>query len=210
LKDASFTNESFPLQLSNQVQCMGIEIRTFMSLKDLSGYLTAIVDQYKMLYDDYSQWLGTLLRSCEEAHKNEEWYKISTALQKTLKSAPKEASGAKGKSKKSGKEKTAESSIWLQSGNVLLSSTEQGQVEVLFEAIEKIGAKIAEADKSKVAIQQLERIGLGKNVNYIAYFEDDVPKRIVVCAKVSLQGDEAFRFATELSVPALSSNFRDE
>jgi hypothetical protein len=189
---------------------MGIEIRTFVSLKDLSGYVTDILDQYKMLYEDYSQWLGSLLRSCEEAHKDEEWYKISAALQKTLRGAPREAHEAKRKSKDSGKGKKAENSCWLQSGNVLLSSSQQGQVEVLFEAIEKISAKIVEADKSRVTLQQLERIGLGKNVNYIVYFEDDVPKRIVLCAKVGLQGDEAFRFAIELSVPSVSTDFGDE
>ncbi len=189
---------------------MGIEIRTFTSLKDLSAYLSNIVDQYRMLYEDYSQWLGSLLRSCEEAYKDDEWYKISTALAKTLKSAPKEPSKTQGKSKEGGKRKKDEESCWLQSGNVLLSSTPQGQVEVLFEAIEKIGAKITEMDKSKTAIQQLERIGLGKKVNYIAYFEDDIPKRIVLSAKASQQGDEIFHFATELFATALPTEFTEE
>jgi hypothetical protein len=166
--------------------------------------------QYNLLYEDYSQWLGTLLRSCEETHKDEEWFKISAMLQKNLKVASKQAPGSKGKPKEqSEKGKKGDNSIWLQSGNVLLSSTPQGQVEVLFEAIEKIGARITEIDKSKVTIQQLERIGLGKNVNYVAYFEDDVLKRIVVCAKTGVKGDDAFRFATELSVAAAFVDFRD-
>ena len=44
--------------------------------------------------------------------------------------------------KEGGKGKKTESSVWFQSGNVLISSTEQGQAEVLFEAIEKIGGII--------------------------------------------------------------------
>jgi hypothetical protein len=168
-----------------------------------------MADQYRMLYEDYSQWLGSLLRSCEETYKDDEWYKVSTALAKTLKSAPKEPSKTQGK-KDGGKKKKAEDSCWLQSGNVLLSSTPQGQVEVMFEAIEKIGAKITEMDKSKMAIQQLERIGLGKKVNYIAYFEDDVPKRIVLSAKATQQGDEIFHFATELFATALPTEFTGE
>ena len=61
---------------------MGTEIRTFTTLKDLGEHLTEELDQYTMLFEDYSEWLGTLLRSCEEAHKNEEWYQKSAALQK--------------------------------------------------------------------------------------------------------------------------------
>lgn len=187
---------------------MGIEIRTFITIKELSEYLAGTVLQNRMLYEDYSQWLGSLLRSCEETRKDEEWYKMSTTLQKNLKALPKNASAEKGKSNKNGKGKKAEKSCWLQSGNILLSSTPQGQVEVLFEAIEKISSKIAEIEKSKVAVQQLERIGLGRNVNYIVYFEDDVPKRIVLFTKVVAQGEGPFHFATELSVPALPADFK--
>ena len=91
----------------------------------------------------------------------------------------------------------------------MLSSTEQGQAEVLFEAIEKIADKIQEMEKFKATIQQLERIGLGKNVNYIVYIEDEVPKKIVLRAKSGLLEDEAYKFATELSVPAVYSSFGD-
>jgi predicted DNA-binding protein len=89
----------------------------------------------------------------------------------------------------------------------MLSSTEQGQVEILFEAIEKISSKIQELEKFKVAVQQLERIGLGKNVNYVIYIEEDIPKKIVLRMKSNLAEDEAFRFATELSVPAVFKTF---
>ena len=182
---------------------MGTEIRTFATLKELGDYLADHLDQYRMLYEDYSQWLGTLLRSCEETHKNEEWYKNSAALQKSL-------AGAKGKTsanagKKKGKGKKNVSSVWVQSGDVMLSSTEQGQTEVLFEAIEKIGEKIQEMEKFKATVQQLERLGLGKKTDYIVYIEEDIPRKIVVRAKSGLPEEEAFKFAAELSVPAFYS-----
>jgi hypothetical protein len=184
---------------------VGTEIHTFTALKELGDYLADHLDQYRMLYEDYSQWLGSLLRSCEETHKSEEWYQNSVALQKSLPGAKKKAAGNAGKKK--GKGKKNQSSIWVQSGDVMLSSTEQGQAEVLFEAIEKIGDKIQDMEKFKATVQQLERIGLGKNVNYIVYIEDDIPRKIVVHAKSGSPEEEAFKFATELEVPAFYSDF---
>jgi predicted DNA-binding protein len=184
---------------------MGTEIRTFTTLKEITEHLTDQLDQYTALFEDYSQWLGSLLRSCEDAHKNEAWYQKSAALQKNLRGTPKKAAGKKG-----GKGKKTKSSVWVQSGDVLLSSTEQGQAEILFEAIEKIGDTIQDMEKFKAAAQQLERIGLGKNVNYIVYIEDDIPRKIVVRAKSGLPEEEAFKFAAELSVPAFYSDFSGE
>ena len=183
--------------------CLGTEIRTFTTLKDITEYLLDQAAQYRGLFEDYSQWLGSLLRTCEDAHKNEDWYQKSAALQKNLKGQTKKASEPKANGKKSGgKGKNAGSSCWIQSGNVLLSSTEQGQVEIMFEAIEKINGKIQELDKFKAAVQQLERIGLGKTVNYVIYIEDDIPKKIVLRAKTS-STEDLFKFATEFSVPAV-------
>jgi hypothetical protein len=181
---------------------LGTEIRTFSTLKDLGDYIVDHLDQYKMLHEDYSEWLGTLLRSCEDAHKNEEWYKNSEALQKSLAGAKGKTSGNSSNKKGAAKGKKNESSAWIQSGDVMISSTEQGQAEVLFEAIEKIGEKIQEMDKFKATVQQLERLGLGKKTDYIVYIENDIPRKIVVRVKSGSPEDEAFKFSTELSVQA--------
>ncbi len=180
---------------------LGTEIRTFASLKDANEFLLDQAGQYRSLFEDYSQWLGSLLRTAESEHKNDDWYQKSAALQKNLKgSAAKKAPEPKASDKKGNKKgKQPESSCWIQSGSIMLSSTEQGQVEILFEAIEKINLKIAELEKFKATVQQLERIGLGKNVNYIIYLEDDVPKRIVLKPK-DMHLKDGFTFATELSV----------
>jgi hypothetical protein len=92
----------------------------------------------------------------------------------------------------------------------MLSSTEQGQVEILFEAIEKISIKIQEFEKFKTTIQQLERICLGKTVNYIIYIEDDIPKKIVVRTKGNPSDTGGFKFSTELSIPASFREFNTE
>ena len=186
---------------------MGTEIRTFTTLKELGDYIVDHLDQYRMLYEDYSEWLGTLLRSCEETHKDEEWYKNSAALQKSLAGAKGKPSGNAGNKKGKVKGKKNESPAWIQSGDVMISSTEQGQAEVLFEAIEKIGDKIQEMDKFKATVQQLERLGLGKKTDYIVYIEDDIPRKIVIRVKSGLPEEEAFKFTTELSVPAFYKDF---
>ncbi len=186
---------------------MGTEIRTFASLKDLTEYLFDEVSQYKGLFEDYSQWLGSLLRSCEEEHKNDDWFQKSAALQKSLKAPTKKGSDSKGGDKKGGSKGNFESPSWVQAGNVLLCTTDQGQVEIMFEAIEKINEKIQELEKFKVAVQQLERLGLGKTVSYVVYIEEDIPKKIVIKAKTNAT-DDTFKFATELSVPAVFSDIK--
>jgi anti-sigma28 factor (negative regulator of flagellin synthesis) len=183
---------------------MGTEIRTFTSLKDLTEFLTNQTLQYRALYEDYSQWLGTLLRDLESTHKNDEWYQKSVVLQKNLKTQSRKPAESTEKGKKGGKGKE-ESSCWIQSGDIEISFTEQGQSEILFEAIEKIKIKIQENEKFKLTVQQLARLGLGTTISYIVYFEEDVPKKIVLKPKANAKGDEAFKFTAELSVPAFYS-----
>ena len=191
--------------MKKEVEKTGTEIRTFTSLKDLTEFLANQTLQYRALFEDYSQWLGTLLRDFESTHKSEEWFQKSAALQKTLKSQSKKPAEPADTSKKGAKGKE-ETSCWVLSGDIAISFTEQGQTEILFEAIEKINKKIQENEKFKATVQQLARLGLGTTVNYIVYIEEDIPKKIVLKPKASTKGDEAFRFITELSVPAFYSS----
>ena len=182
---------------------MGTEIRTFGSLKEITEFITNQTSQYKAMYEDYSQWLGTLLRDFEASHKNEEWYQKSSALQKNLRAQSKKPaeppdSGKKGAKNGKGQK---EASCWVQSGEIAISFSEQGQTEILFDAIEKINSKIQENEKFKNTVQQLARLGLGTTVNYIVYIEEDIPKKIVLKQKVNSKGDEAFKFITEFSAP---------
>jgi hypothetical protein len=184
---------------------VGTEIRTFNTLKEMNDYLAYQIDQYRTLFEDYSQWLGSLLRSCEDNCKNEEWYQKSTALQKNMRSGPKKTLETQnGKKKGGGKTKASMSSCWVHSGEILLCSSEQGQAEILFEAVEQIGIKINGLEKFKLGVQQLERLGFGKDVSYITLIRDDVPTKIVIRKKDNLDA-ERLSFTADLSVPALLS-----
>ncbi len=187
---------------------MGTEIHTFTSLKELTEFLANQTAQYKGIYEDYSQWLGTLMRDFDPAHKNEEWYQKTLVMQKTLRSQSKKPQEPANKGKKGAKNGKGEeeTSCWVQSGDIAISFTEQGQTEILFEAIEKINIKIQENEKFKLTVQQLARLGLGTAVNYIVYLEDDVPKKIVLKPKSNAKGEDAFKFMTEMSVPAVYSS----
>jgi hypothetical protein len=185
------------------VKNLGTEIHTFTSQKELTEYITIQSSQYKVMFEDYSQWLGTVLRDCESNNKTEEWYQKSAAIQKTLKTQSKNpAQSDKSKKGSNGAKGKEETSCWVQSGGISISFTEQGQTEILFEAIEKINSKIQEFEKFKGTVQQLARLGLGTTVNYIVYIEEDVPKKIVLKQKTSAKADEAFKFMADLSVPA--------
>jgi hypothetical protein len=185
---------------------LGTEIRTFTSLKEISEFLVSQTSQYKSLFDDYSQWLGSVLRDAEAKHKGEEWFQKSAAAQKVLKTQAKKPAEAD-KSKKGGKggKGQDEESPWIETGEVSISFTDQGQTEMLFEAIEKINNKLIEYEKFKATVQQLTRLGLGQTVNYIVYLEEEIPKKIVLKQKVVAKGEESFKFMTELSVPAYLS-----
>ena len=146
-----------------------------------------------------------MLRDFEGAHKSDEWFQKSAALQKNLKVTSKKPAEPADKGKKGAKGKE-ETSCWVQSGDISISFTEQGQTEILFEAIGKINQKIQEIEKFKLALTQLARLGLGTTVDYIVYIEDDIPKKIVLKPKPQNKGDDSFKFATELSIPAFYSS----
>jgi hypothetical protein len=182
---------------------MGTEIRQFTSIKDIIDYATNQTLQNKSVFEDYSQWLGTLLRDFEKDHKDDEWYKKTAAIQKTLKSQSKQPSTKSPNDKKAkGKSKGETESCWVYSGELQISFADEAQTEILFEAIEKIKAKIQEFEKFKLAIQQLSRLGLGTSVIYLVYIEDGTPKKIVLKSRGGPKADESFNFAAEFSVPA--------
>ncbi len=141
---------------------MGTEIRTFTSLKDISEFLVNQTSQYKSLFEDYSQWLGSVLRDAESKHKGEEWYQKSAAAQKILKTQAKKTPEAD-KSKKAGKggkakTKNHRGSNWRRS----ISLLNRDKQKCSFEAIEKISSKLQEYEKFKATVQQLTRLGLGQ------------------------------------------------
>jgi hypothetical protein len=183
---------------------MGTEIRQFTSIKEIVDYTSNQILQNKSLFEDYSQWLGTLLRDFEKDNKDEEWYKKTATIQKSLKSQSKQppAKSSNGKKAKGKGGKGEAESCWVYSGELQISFADEAQTQILFEAIEKIKAKIQEFEKFKLAIQQLSRLGLGTSVTYLIYIQEDSPKKIVLKSRGNTKGNESFNFAAEFSVPA--------
>jgi len=168
------------------------EIRTFYSLKEIREGIEAEINQYKLLLEDYSQWLGSLLRN-PESSKDQERVKKTAELQKVLR-----AGGRKGSKKE--EKKGGTSTEWVQFKDVMLSADDLGQAEILFEATEELKDKIDRLEKAKTSMIDLERYGLGKELLYITYIHDGVPEKIVFKQKKGAEASEKFEFETDLSV----------
>jgi len=170
------------------------EIRTFYSLKEIRESIGEEINHYKMLLDDYSQWLGTLLRN-PESSKNQEWMKKAAELQKVLKMG-----GRKGGKK--GEKRIGASSEWVRFKDLMLCSGDFGEAEVLFEAVEELKDKVERLEKAKSSVEDLERYGLGKDVLYVTYIHDGVPEKIVFKVKREAEAEEKFKFLADFSVAA--------
>ena len=171
------------------------EIRSFHSIKELSLALEEEIEQWKATVDEYSQWLGSFLRDSEVTEENSEWAKKMENLGKGgVKRAPK-------KEKKKGKpSKDRGSSNWVQFKYILLSASEQGEAEILFEAIEEINNKVERLEKVKDSLLQLEKSGLGKDITYIAYVSDGVPEKIVLRHKKDQEFAKKFSYVADFSI----------
>jgi hypothetical protein len=168
------------------------EIRTFYSLKEIREGIEEEISQYKLLFEDYSQWLGSLLRNPENL-KNQDFVKKASELQKVLKT------GGKGKGKREEK-KSGISTEWVQFKDVMLCSDSIGEVELLFDAAEELKNKIDRLEKVKNSIVDLERYGLGKELLYVTYIRDGVPEKIVFKQKKSAETTQKFGFTADFSV----------
>jgi len=168
------------------------EIRTFYSLKEIRENVEAEISQYKLLREDYSQWLGSLLRN-PESSKNQDRMKKTAELQKVLR-----AGGRKGSKKE--EKKVGTSTEWVQFKDVMLCADDLGEAEILFEATEELKDKIDRLEKAKNSIIDLERYGLGKELLYVTYMRDGVPEKIVFKPKKGVEPSEKFEFVADFSV----------
>jgi hypothetical protein len=168
------------------------EIRTFYSLKEIRESIEAQISQYKLLYEDYSQWLGSLLRN-PESTKNQEWAKKTAELQRVLKTG-----GRKGAKKE--EKKTGVSTEWVQFKDIMLCAEDLGEAEILFEATEELKNKIDKLEKAKNSLIDLERYGLGKDLLFVTYMHDGVPEKIVFKPKKDTAAGEKFEFAVDFSI----------
>lgn len=139
------------------------EIVTIHSLQELQTRLEAESESYLSQKEEISERLGTFLREAEEEHGDEDWFK-QLDLEKL---------GSKKKDKRKG-------SDWVQFQGLELSSSLQGEAEVMFEAISKISEKLEALSRGIESLEELRKVGLGNDIRYICYLEEGVLRKIVV------------------------------
>ncbi|MGD2066077.1 MAG: hypothetical protein PVI43_02765 [Candidatus Bathyarchaeota archaeon] len=169
---------------------MVTEIRNFYSLRDLSEELEEQISFYKYLSDEYGQRLGSLLREKAETDGDKEWFKELSGFQN--------ASGdskSKGKGKKKGKK-----AGWVQFKDLMLSTEDYGEAQILFDAIEEIRDKVVQLEKILGNIEDLKRLGLGENIVYIAYLNEGVPEKIVLNKEPGDEFGKKFEFLAKISL----------
>ncbi len=180
------------------LECLATEIRSFYTLRELRETVEKQIGQYKAVGDEYSQWLGSFLRDMEATHGNEEWFKKMSVFQKLSQAKPKKEAEKGGKDEKS--RRTGASSQWVSFKDIMLSASEQGEAEVLFDAIDEISRKIEQLGKVKGAVENLEKSALGKDIIYIVYVHNGVPEKIVLRHKRDKEFAEKFKFVADFSV----------
>jgi len=176
------------------------EIRNFHSLKELSENLEEEISFYKTAGEEYGQRLGSLLRENETTHGEEDWFKELSGLQKTGKETK---SKGKSKGKGKGKKKGAKSG-WIQFKDIMISTEEYSEAQILFDAIEDIKSRVNQLEKIKENIEDLKRLGLGENIVYITYLREGVPEKIVLIKKNGEEFGKKFEFAATFSLPEAS------
>jgi len=180
------------------LESLATEIRSFYSLRDLRESIEEEIAKYEAVADEYSQWLGSFLRDMEATHGDEEWFKRLSTFQKSLKGKAKREGEKEGKGKKA--KKAGTSTEWISYKGVMLSASEQGEAEILFDAIEEINRKIEQLKKVKSTIENLEKSNLGADIIYITYVHNGVPEKIVLRHKRDKEFTEKFKFAADFSL----------
>lgn len=173
---------------------LSTEIRSFYSLRNLRESIEEEIAHYKAVADEYSQWLGSFLRDMEATHGDEEWFKSLSTFQKSQKGKIKK------EGKKEKKKKEGTSTEWISYKGIMLSASEQGEAEILFDAIEEINGKIEQLNKVKSSIENLEKSTLGKDIIYITYVNNGVPEKIVLRHKRDKEFTEKFNFSADFSM----------
>ena len=167
------------------------EIRSFYSIKEIMDYLQEELDDYRSVAEEYSQWLGSLLRDSDALKEHRSGLKKLELLQKGK---------PKGKRKETKKAKSRKSKNWIKFSEIELSASEEGQAEILFQAIEEIAGKTDRIEKAQKSIEELEKSGLGKDIIYVTYICDGIPERIFLHHKKDEEFGEKFQFIADFSV----------
>jgi hypothetical protein len=178
---------------------LATEVRSFYSLQDLVETIKEEINRYETLCEEYNQWLGLFLRDSSTTLGDQEWFKKLAALQKAAKIGKRVTKKGKKHRKKSAKRSGFPD--WVTYREIELCTNEKGQAEIVFEAIEEINGKVSKLEKIKNTMVELEKSGLGAEINYIVFIRNGVPEKLVLRHKKESELAERFKFVTEISVP---------
>ena len=170
------------------------------SLQELATLVEDEISRYLFRKEEYSERLGNFLRESEEKYGGEDWFKrlsLGEKLPKGKAKAKKKEKGGKKKKKKGKKGGIPEE--WVSFQSMLLSSSVQGEAELMFEAIEAITAKVEELEEAKASIEELRGVGLGDDVRYLVLLRDGVPKKIVI-KPTGAEAIQKFKFSRGFTV----------
>jgi len=141
------------------------EIVTLRSLHTIMQQVEADIATYSFKKEENSERLGNFLRDAEEKYGDEDWFK-EFSLEKISGDKPKKDDSKK-KSKRK-KKKKGGSDSWVPFKSLELSSSVQGEAEIMFETLQAITEKLEALEESKESIEELRNVGLGNEVVYIS------------------------------------------
>lgn len=168
-------------------------------MQEVSESLEEEISFCKSASEEYGERLGLLLRENEEAHSEEDWFKELSGLQNT----PGKETKSKGNKKSKGKKKGAKTG-WIQFKDIMLSTENYGEAQILFDAIKAINNKVTQLEKIREEIEDLKRVGLGENIIYITYLHEGVPEKIVLHKKDEKDFGKKFEFVATISLPSVT------
>ncbi len=147
------------------------EIITVHSLQELYRQIESEISSYLSRKEDYSERLGDFLREAEEKYGEEDWFR---ELIENL--------GGEGRNRNNRRRRRRRGAPdnWVHFKSLLLSSTDQGEAEIMFETIQAITEKLEQLEDAKESLEELKNVGLGNDVDYICYLKDGVVVKIVL------------------------------
>ncbi len=166
------------------------EIVTLRSLQTLIQQIEVDIATYSFQKEDYSERLGNFLRDAEEKYGDEDWFK-EFSLEKISGDKPKKDDSKKKSKKKKKRKKKGDSDSWVPFKSLELSSSVQGEAEIMFETLQVITEKLEALEESKESIEELRNVGLGNEVAYICFVKNSVISKIVL---KSVDTDEISKF----------------
>ena len=162
------------------------EIVSIRSLQKLLQQIEGDLERYKHQQEEYSERLGNFLREAEERYGDEKWFK-----EISLENIGKE------KKKKRGKVDS-----WVIFKSLELSSSVQGEAEIMFETLQTLTKKISELEDAKESVEELRNVGLGDEVVYNCLIRNGVITKVVL---KSVDAEEMMKFTYNVGFSKLQA-----